>query len=387
MIPGAAAGRIASDLLRWFSGRDRDIPWRTETDPYRIWVCEVMAQQTRIQTVRERLPGFFETYPTLESLATSDPDELMRAWQGLGYYARARNLRRAARELVAAQDDQADGAGLPTTAAALRELPGVGPYTAGAVASIAFGRPEPAVDGNARRVLSRLFDLERPVPAALDAAARALIGAADSAADGTAGAGAWRSRAGEINQAIMDLGGEVCTPRAPACGTCPLAAHCLALARETVAERPPRKTKAPLPHHDIAVALVWRDDGRLLIQQRPFEGLLGGLWEFPGGKVKRGERPAAAAVRETREETGLEVAIRAPAGRVEHAYSHFRITLHAFHADLCGGAPRNDDQQPRAWVRPRELNGYAVPAANRRIIDGLEGHPGPAPKSRGRERC
>ena len=369
MTSGSDAGRIASDLLAWFRGRDRDVPWRGETNPYRVWVCEVMAQQTRIRTVRERLPEFFGAYPTIEALAGSDPDELMRAWEGLGYYARARNLRRAARRLVDAADADRPAA-LPTSVEELRALPGVGPYTAGALASIAFGRPEPAVDGNARRVLARLFDIAQPTPVALDEAARGLIAAADSEpAAGTMSAGT--SRAGELNQAIMDLGGAICTPRSPDCGACPLSTHCLAFARVTVNERPPRKTRRTLPHHDIGVAVVWRADGRLLIQRRPAEGLLGGLWEFPGGKVKPGELPAAAAARETREETGLQVGIRGPAGRVEHAYSHFRITLHAFHADVTGGSLRDGGREPRAWVEPSGLTRYAFPAANRRIIEGL----------------
>lgn len=353
----------AADLLAWFRSRHRDVPWRNETDPYRIWVCEVMAQQTRIQTVRERLPDFFATYPTIDSLAASNLDELMRAWEGLGYYARARNLRQAARRLVEAAGGRRRPT-LPTTAAGLRELPGIGPYTAGAVASIAFGRAEPAVDGNARRVLSRLFDLARPTAMALDEAARALIAAADAAHSGPG------SRAGDLNQAIMDLGGDICTPRSPGCDACPVATHCLALDRGTVGERPPRRAKTATPHHDIAVALVWRDDGRLLIQRRPPEGLLGGLWEFPGGKVRRGEQTADAAIRETREETGLEVRVREPAGRVKHAYSHFRITLHAYHAEPVGGRLVDSDQ-PRAWVRTGELSEYAFPAANRRILDGL----------------
>lgn len=369
----SAAQPAAADLLTWFASHSRDIPWRSETDSYRIWICEVMAQQTRIQTVRDRLPGFLATYPTLESLANADRDELLRAWEGLGYYARARNLHRAAKQIV-----ETGGTRLPSEVAELNLLPGIGRYTAGAVASIAFGRPEPAVDGNARRVLSRLFDIERPTMTILEDRARELIAAADAGLDGHG-----PSRAGLLNQALMDLGGEVCTPRSPSCDTCPIESHCLAFKRGTVAERPPRKPRKPIPHHDIAVAMI-RLNGRLFIQRRPEDGLLGGLWEFPGGKVEPGESPEQAVIREVVEETGMHIRLVGGLDLVDHAYSHFRITLHAFHAEietpstateLCNVSQTVGSKR---WILPEELDAYAFPTANRKLLAGLESGAGVA---------
>jgi A/G-specific adenine glycosylase len=336
-------------LLQWYSSRQRDVPGRGETDPYRIWVAEVMAQQTRISTVVPYYESFLDRFPDVNALATASRDDVLKAWEGLGYYGRARNLHRAAGELR-----ERFGGRLPDSPDDLRSLPGVGPYTAGAIASIGFGLPEPAVDGNARRVLCRLHDLEKPTAARLDALARDLIDHADGSA-------------GLLNQALMDLGSSLCTPRSPRCGQCPLAAACAARARGTIALRPAPRRRGPLPHRDVAAALVWRE-GRLLISRRPPEGLLGGLWEFPGGKVEPDETPEAAARRELREEAGIEVEVLARADTVEHAYSHFRITLHLFHASwVSGEAPVGDDGSP-VWVLPEELSGYAFPAANQAII-------------------
>ena len=349
-------GPAAEALLAWYRGRRRDVPWRDETDPYRIWVAEVMAQQTRITTVRDYWGDFLERFPDVETLARADRHDVLKAWEGLGYYARARRLHAAAREVV-----ERYGGELPEDPERLRELPGIGPYTAGAVASLAFGRPEPAVDGNTRRVLCRLLDLPDPGDAELRDAARRLLEARPE-------------EPAALNQALMDLGGEVCTPAAPSCDLCPLAAGCLARARGTVDRRPPDRERRELPHHRVALGLVWEED-RLLVQRRPADGMLGGLWEFPGGKVEGAETPREAVRRELREELAIEVEVGAALEPVEHAYSHFRVTLLPFHARRVSGRPRARSATEWRWAGPGELEELAFPTPNRRILAGLDGPP------------
>lgn len=339
-------------LLRWFAGRDRDVPWREEEDAYRIWVAEVMAQQTRIGTVRDYYGPFLARFPDVESLAAADLQDVLKAWEGLGYYARARNLHRAAGEVVARY-----GGEIPSEPEALSSLPGVGPYTAGAVASMAFGVAAPAVDGNARRVLSRLFDLEAPGAAALREAALRLLEAAPPGS------------CAEVNQGLMDLGGEICTPRDPACGRCPLRDSCLALDRGTVALRPPPRRRTSSPHHDVAVGLVWDARDRVLISRRPPEGLLGGLWEFPGGKIEEGESGPEALVREIREELGIGIDVLSGLDPIRHAYSHFRVTLHPYHARHRTGRVRALEVDDWKWEEPGRLSDYPFPAANQPLIE------------------
>jgi A/G-specific adenine glycosylase len=233
----------------------------------------------------------------------------------------------------------------------------VGPYTAGALGSLAFGIPEPAVDGNVRRVLSRLLDLERPVASTLDREMRVILEEAEA-------------EPGEVNQAFMDLGAAVCTPRRPDCDRCPLRSRCMARLRGTQEDRPARKAPRVIPHHPIAVAVVRRKD-RVLIGKRPSEGLLGGLWEFPGGKIEPGETPEQAAEREIREEMCLRITIGDLIALVPHAYSHFRITLHAFDAAWIDGEPCGRTVTEWRWVRTRDLGDYAFPAANRPILERL----------------
>lgn len=354
--PGPAGRRrsaAARRLLAWYDVRERDVPWRDEESPYRIWVAEVMAQQTRIETVREYWSSFLERFPDVEALAAADRDEVLKAWEGLGYYARARRLHDAAGEVV-----REHGGDLPGDPDRLQDLPGIGPYTAGAVASMAFGRPAPAVDGNSRRVLSRLLDLPEPSDAELREAARGILEEAGG-------------RPAALNQALMDLGGAVCTPADPDCGRCPVAGQCLALERGTVAERPPARQRPDRPHHDVGVGVVWDGEGRVLIARRPENGMLGGMWEFPGGKLEDGESPTEAVRRELREEMEIEVEVGELVTRVDHGYSHLRVTLHAHHARHLSGTPRSRAATDWKWVEPARLREFAFPAASHEVIDRL----------------
>jgi A/G-specific adenine glycosylase len=274
----------------------------------------------------------------------------------LGYYSRARHLHAAARAIV-----DRFGGELPNTVAELRTLKGIGPYTAGAIASIAFGLSTPVLDGNVIRVLSRLLDLEKDVTAT--ATRKELWQLAAELVP--------QERPGAYNQALMELGQRICTPAAPACHRCPLATHCLARQRGTQLERPVRPPRKNTPHYHVAAGVIWRDDGRFLIARRPLNGLLGGLWEFPGGKQDDGETLPDTLRREIREELALEIAVLAPLVSIRHAYTHFRITLHAFHARHVAGTPQHLGVADHAWVTLGELNDYAFAVTDRKIIASL----------------
>jgi A/G-specific adenine glycosylase len=353
--------RIRQRLLAWYDVHRRDLPWRSARDPYRIWVAEVMLVQTQVDTVIPYYQRFLERFPDVESLAAADLDSVLKTWEGLGYYARARNLHKAAAIIVTEHSGR-----LPRDPTSLRSLPGIGAYVAAAVSSIAFGEPVLAIDGNVRRVLSRLLDLPTPTDSRLRAAAHAVV----------------NERPGDVNQALMDLGARLCKPRAPRCSECPLARSCRARRNGTIEQRPGRRPTRERPHYDIAVGVIWRDD-RILIAKRPPEGLLGGLWEFPGGKPQPGESLEVAVVREVGEELDIEVEPGAKIAAVDHAYSHFAITLHAYHCRYRTGTPRPIGCQEFAWVKPDELDRYAFPAANRRVLERLRAGDSWARRARG----
>ncbi len=303
---------IRRRLIGWYRRANRDLPWRRSSDPYRVWLSETMLQQTRVDTVIPYYERFLAAFPDLRALAAADEEDVLRLWAGLGYYARARNLRRAAQTVVR------EHAGVvPRSAEALAELPGVGPYTVGALRSIAFKEPAAIVDGNVRRVLSRLFAVER---------------LADSEA--------WRL-AGELvpardpdlfNQALMELGATVCTPRTPECPVCPLASSCAARATGRPDAFPAPKPKArPRPLRALGGVLVRR--GRVLLLRRPSDGLLGGLWEVPNVPDAR----ASTLVDLVRERTGLEVVAGPSLGEIRHQFSHIDLRLELIRLEDRGG--------------------------------------------------
>lgn len=396
-------GRIRQALLRFFDREHRDLPWRRDRDPYRVWISEVMLQQTRVETVVPYYERWLERFPTVDALADADEQDVLDQWTGLGYYARARNLHSAARQVR-----ERHGGRVPGDAATLRGLPGIGEYTSGAIASIAFGAAEPAVDANARRVLSRVYDLENPTAGELRRRAEELVP---------------RGRPGDFNQAVMELGSTVCTPRSPDCASCPIAGECLSRARGTQELRPVPRARREIPEYDVGTAIIRAGTGRVLLVRRPMKGLLGGMWEFPGALCEPGESPREAAARVAARlidvfrgdaSAGADPAEAvpgdmspdvAPVARLEHAFSHRRHTYHAFRFTageevvprLTGGKAGStvggtDGRLPswidHEWVPLQDdagrahsadlrngLGGRPLPAAQRRIAERITGAP------------
>lgn len=383
---------IAGALLNWFARFQRDLPWRRSRDPYRIWVSEVMLQQTRVETVIPYYERWFAQFPRLSDLAAAPQDQVLKAWEGLGYYSRARNLHKAVQAVV-----ERFGGEVPDDEEAVRSLPGVGPYTAGAILSIAFNRSVPAVDGNVMRVLSRLFrigdDIMKPkTREGMERLIRTMIP---------------EGQASAFNQALMELGALVCTPTSPKCLACPVAEFCQAL-QEGDQTAYPVKSKAKPPKEIDLVAVVIEREGRFLVQRRPTEGLLGGLWVFPMVELAKGESHTQAVHRGIQEQYGLDLLIDAHLTDVRHVFTHLVWNLKAYlgtpdpglpgralHETVpqYGGAAGLDQPLPGAQGAPRlpdlttlpadhrwltldELAKYAFPVAHQQVIQALQLHLG-----------
>ena len=346
---------IAEKLLGWYAEHQRELPWRGHPDPYAVWVSEIMLQQTRVEAVIPYFHRWMDRFPDIEALAGAPQQEVLTAWEGLGYYSRARNLHKAAQQVVR----QFKGI-IPADVDSLLALPGIGRYTAGAIASMAFGQDAPALDGNIRRVFARLFNIADPIgepgtERRMWALAEELLPA---------------GQAGEFNQALMDLGAMICLPMNPRCSVCPLKEACLARQAGVQEARPVRKKKQPIPHHLVAAAVI-RRSGEVLIAQRPSEGLLGGLWEFPGGKIKTGEDLIDGLKREIMEELGVVVEVKGAFGVYRHAYTHFRVTLHAFICRLVSGNPEPRQVADLKWILLDELVDFPMGKIDRQISNRL----------------
>ena len=317
-----------------------------------------MLQQTQVATVIPYFNRFVARFPNVRSLAEALQQDVLRVWEGLGYYSRARNLQRAAQAILSRHEGR-----IPRSPDELLDLPGIGPYTAAAIASIAFGVPVAVVDGNVLRVFCRFWAIARPMRD--PAVARTLRERLD---------GVIRHFSPSVfNQSLMELGATICRPRSPLCARCVLSGDCRAFRESRTASLPVSSRAARIPHRRIAVGVVWKG-GRVLIARRSEDRMLGGLWEFPGGKIERGETAREAVVREIWEETGLRVRLGEPYVTVRHAYSHFRITMTAFRCDWLSGRAKPRDSDELQWVLPERLKDYPFPRANRTITQHLTSH-------------
>ncbi|MFO7964642.1 MAG: A/G-specific adenine glycosylase [Desulfobacterales bacterium] len=346
---------IRKSLTAWYNQHRRTLPWRDTRDPYAIWVSEVMLQQTRVNTVIPFYSKFLSAFPNIHALARAEISRVLKIWEGLGYYGRALRLHEAAHLLI--RDFQGH---MPEAYEDLRRLPGVGDYIASAVLSMAFDQPHAAVDGNVKRVLSRILCEKNPVnassaPAVYKTHATRLLDA---------------DNPGMFNQAMMELGALVCVAKKPVCGKCPIRLHCRALQNRCVHGFPKRRKTGRIPEHHISVGVVMKK-GRLLITLRKPGGLLGGLWEFPGGRVENHETPEQACMRHMREMLSVDVRVERFLTRVRHTYSHFKIVMDVFICRWAGGRLRLNGPEDYQWITPSQVHRYAFHKANHKFFSTL----------------
>jgi A/G-specific adenine glycosylase len=349
--------KIHKTLLGWFGRHARDLPFRCTQDPYCIWLSEIMLQQTQVKTAIPYYERFLKKLPTIQALADAKLDTVLKLWQGLGYYTRAKSLHKSAQIIL-----ENHGGTFPHTFEEILALPGIGRYTAGAIGSIAFGLHKPVLDGNVIRVLCRWFAI------------------ADNPADAKVRENLWHiaeellpaKNCGDWNQSLMELGSEICTPANPQCDLCPVRQFCIAFEKGSQESLPLRKKKKTVPHYTVAIAVIINEEGKLLIDKRKSEGFLGGLWELPGGKKQKNETFKQAVQREVLEETGLFVDILKKLCVVKHAYSHFSVTLHAYLCNPVSGKASAVTCQRIQWIKPTQLHRFAFPSGTMKILECLK---------------
>jgi A/G-specific adenine glycosylase len=344
----------AQHLIAWYLSIKRPMPWRDNPTPYYVWISEMMLQQTQVATVIPYFERFMSRFPTVFDLARADEQDVLKAWEGLGYYTRARNLHKAAQIVVNGQDGV-----IPDSFATLQLLPGLGPYAAAAVASIAFGEPVPSVDGNFLRVFARFWGITESISnmnVKKDVFSRlqSVIALVDPSS---------------FNQGVMELGATLCKPKNPRCVQCPLAYDCWALKHGRVGDIPLKTKIGKVPHIEVGAAIIWHGN-KILITKRPEGKMLAGLWEFPGGKQEPTELIQDTIIREILEETSLAIRLKGELGVYRHAYSHFTLRLHAWHA-VPDDIEKLIIDGPYKWVSVDELSDFPFPEVDRKIIRDL----------------
>jgi len=346
---------IQRKLLAWYDKTKRDLPWRNTKDPYSIWVSEVMLQQTQVKTVIPYYERWIKTLPTIDKLANAPEKKILKLWEGLGYYSRAKNLKKSAKIICKEMNGK-----LPNTVKNLRNLPGIGRYTAGAISSIAFGLKAPILDGNVKRVLSRLFCINK------NGTTSAFENCLWEKAEGLLPV----RRPGDFNQALMELGATVCIPGSPICQQCPLRTICEAFLKNKVNEFPPSKKIKSSKKIEVSTGIIIKNK-KVYIQQRLKNGLMGGLWEFPGGKREQGESSEECLKREIKEELRVNVVSLNKVMTIKHTYTQFRVTLTVFNCKLQKKQIRPDGCEQWKWVSLLNLKKYPFPAANVKIVKYL----------------
>jgi len=345
-----------SRLTAWFQINKRAMPWRETATPYNIWISEIMCQQTQVATVIPYFERFIKRFPTVQVLAEAELQTILKCWEGLGYYSRARNLHKGAKMVVTSFNGK-----LPETYEGLQTIPGIGPYCAAAIVSIAFGKAVPVVDGNVLRVMARYWGIESDIRQGK--VRDEIFHRLTPCIQGT--------DPSDFNQGLMELGALLCSPKNPQCQRCPLIESCFAFNQLRVQDLPFKSPSKQVPHYHIAVGLIWKGD-KVLIAKRKETQMLGGLWEFPGGKQKNNEALEKTVIREIKEETSLAVTIQRSYGAIDHAYTHFKITLHAFDCRYISGRAQSLSSDEVKWIHWEDKDKYPFPTANKKVFRLLE---------------
>jgi len=350
---------IQKNLIKWFVQNQRDLPWRKTYDPYQVWISEIMLQQTQIKTALPYFDRWMRAFPDIRSVADAHEDKVLKLWEGLGYYSRARNLQKAAKMIMEKYEGR-----FPDQFEEILDLSGIGRYSAGAITSIGFNQNWPVVDGNVIRVLARLSGFTENTR--LPKNVKRFWGWAEQLIP--------KGQARFFNQGMMELGALVCAPKNPKCNDCPLQKICVAN-RKGIAENLPNRGESQAKISIRVTCAVIRHKGKIFIQKRPNKGLMGGLWEFPGGKTKQGETDQRAIHREIKEELGVTIKNVKKISRIKHGYTKFDVDLHCFSADLDDGKIRLTAATEGKWVSQKSLKKFAFPAADRKLIENLSAKP------------